>query len=195
MKADVPFFASSKTVEHYTPRYIWERAVRTMGAIDVDPAADPGHQIPASTHYTKAENGLKHEWKGRVWLNPPFGQDVIIWFEKLEIEYSSGNVTEAVVLWKAAVETEAFRTLAGITSLVAYPHARINFIPGSGGQHGGKGSNFSPTLFYIGKNCDRFIEAYSDISDIWQPVRLSVKQKKKGQTTISAAAGNEEVPA
>src|SRR5208337_3206178 len=55
MKGDLPFFASSKTVEHYTPRYIWERAVRTMGAIDVDPAADPGHQIPAATHYTKAE--------------------------------------------------------------------------------------------------------------------------------------------
>jgi len=193
MKGDPPFFASSKTVEHYTPRYIWERAVRTMGAFDVDPAADPGHNIPAAAHYTKKENGLKHVWTGRVWLNPPFGQDVIVWFEHLARDYSSGNVTEAVVLWKAAVETEAFRTLAGITALVAYPHARINFIPGSGGQHGGKGSNFSPALFYIGKNGDRFIESYSDISDIWKPVFLSVKEKRKGQTTIPAAAGGEVI--
>lgn len=188
---EVPFFASSKTVEHYTPRYIWERAIRCMGAIDVDPAADPGHAIPAAVHYTKEENGLKHEWTGRVWLNPPFGQDVIIWFEHLERDFSSGSITEAIVLWKAAVETEAFRNLAGITSLVSFPHARIEFIPGSGGQHRGKGSNFSPCLFYIGNNPESFIEAYSDISDIWKPVLLSAKQKQKGQTTIPAAAGSE----
>jgi len=31
MKTNPPFFASSKTVEHYTPRYIWERAIKQIG--------------------------------------------------------------------------------------------------------------------------------------------------------------------
>lgn len=77
-----PYFASSESVEHYTPRYIWERAIRCMGAIDCDPAADPGHGIPAAVHYTKKENGLIHPWKERVWLNPPFGELIPKFFGK-----------------------------------------------------------------------------------------------------------------
>lgn len=56
---------SSASVEHYTPAYIWKRAILTMGAIDLDPASDPGHNIPAALHYTREDNGLSRPWSGQ----------------------------------------------------------------------------------------------------------------------------------
>lgn len=168
-----PYFASSQSVEHYTPRYIWERAIRCMGAIDCDPAADPGRHIPAAVHYTKKENGLIHPWGRRVWMNPPFGDLIPEFFGKLERELEAGRSEEAIILWKAATETEAWQQITKIAALVAFPHHRIEFLGGT--TKGGKGSNFSPVLIYIGKNPDNFTHAFSDIADIWMPVVQSQK--------------------
>ena len=166
------YYASSESVEHYTPRYIWERAILCMGAIDCDPAADIGKHIPAAVHFTKHQDGLSKRWTGRTWLNPPFGADIGNWFIHLEREYLAGRVTEAVVLWKAATETRAFRVLTRLSDTIAFPHKRIEFLPGSV-RAGGKGSNFSPVLFYVGDNPARFASAYGDIADIWKLQRLN----------------------
>jgi len=107
---------SSATVEHYTPRYIWERAVETMGGIDLDPASD-GHTVPATRHYTRDDDGLARPWGGRVWLNPPFGNGVVRWFQTLVDAYQAGAVTEAVVLWKAATETKGWYVLTSAASV------------------------------------------------------------------------------
>jgi hypothetical protein len=168
-----PYFASSISVEHYTPRYIWARAIRCMGAIDCDPSADPGRHIPAAVHYTKKENGLIHEWGRRVWMNPPFGDLIPEFFGKLEKEIEAGRTEEAIILWKAATETDAWRQITAVAVLIAFPHHRIEFMGGT--VKGEKGSNFSPALFYIGPNPEKFIEAFSDISDIWKPIKQSRK--------------------
>lgn len=177
-----PYFASSESVEHYTPRYIWDRAIRCMGAIDCDPAADPGHGIPAAIHFTKKENGLIQPWGKRVWLNPPFGELIPKYFEKLEREIETGRTTEAIILWKSATETDAWRTITRIAELIAFPHHRIEFLGGT--TKGGKGSNFSPALFYIGSNPEKFIEAFSDIADIWKPLQRADKKIKPGQLRL-----------
>jgi site-specific DNA-methyltransferase (adenine-specific) len=33
-------------------------------------------------YFTKKENGLKQKWKGNVWMNPPYGREIIKWVEK-----------------------------------------------------------------------------------------------------------------
>lgn len=154
---------SSASVEHYTPAYIWKRAILTMGAIDLDPASDPGHNIPAALHYTREDNGLSRPWSGRVWLNPPFGRDVISWFLKLSGELDRGSVSEAVVLWKAATETAAWGILVRRACRVCLPYSRIAF-EGPGSR---SGSTFSPALFYFGDRPGRFAAAYGSIGDIW----------------------------
>jgi len=173
MTGKEPYFASSISVEHYTPRYIWERAIRCLDKIDTDPASDPGRHIPAAEHFTKKENGLIQKWGRRVWMNPPFGDLVLDFFKKLEKEIRDGRTEEAVILWKSATETEAWKLITSMACLVAFPHHRIEFLGGT--IKGGKGSNFSPALFYIGPHPEKFIEAFSDISDIYQPVIQSVK--------------------
>ena len=58
-----------------TPRKYLDAARAVMGEIDLDPAssAEANETVRAIQFYTENENGLGQPWKGRVWLNPPFG--------------------------------------------------------------------------------------------------------------------------
>lgn len=92
---------SSKHVEHYTPIDVITAARSLMGGIDLDPAscADANSYIEATRFISKEENGLACQWSGSVWLNPPGGRgQAKKWFQKLESEYFSGRVTEALFL-------------------------------------------------------------------------------------------------
>ncbi len=170
------FFALSNNVEHYTPRKIWEPAIRVMGEIDCDPASDLNKNVPARVHYTTKENGLIQPWRGRVWLNPPFGRDVWKWFDKLRGEYLSGNTQEAIVLWKTASETRGWRILTEICDTICLPRRRIFFI----NKHfKGDGSTFSPALFYIGIDPSRFCIEYEKIGEIWKHQKTSIDQEVK----------------
>jgi hypothetical protein len=57
--------------EWYTPPEIFE-ALRLQ--FDLDPCS-PGksHWVPAKNVFTKKDNGLTREWRGLVFMNPPFG--------------------------------------------------------------------------------------------------------------------------
>ena len=61
--------AIGKTDEWYTPRYIFD----ALGChFDMDVAASPGGcHVPAL--YYERHNGLGSQWRGFVWMNPPFG--------------------------------------------------------------------------------------------------------------------------
>lgn len=49
--------------------------VESLGAFDLDPCAPIVRPWPtAARHYTIADDGLRQEWSGRIWLNPPYSQ-------------------------------------------------------------------------------------------------------------------------
>jgi hypothetical protein len=55
--------------------------------------------VRAKRFYSIADDGLKQEWAGRVWLNPPFSHPLNIHFvNKLIAEVASGRVSEAILL-------------------------------------------------------------------------------------------------
>ena len=55
----------------YTPPAIFD----ALGIqFDLDPCSPgPGHWVPASRIYTKEDDGLARDWRGLVFMNPPFG--------------------------------------------------------------------------------------------------------------------------
>jgi hypothetical protein len=66
---------SSESVEHFTPRAIVDAAREVMEVIELDPATcvEANRMIRARAIYTKKENGLAQQWRGRTLLNPPGG--------------------------------------------------------------------------------------------------------------------------
>jgi ParB family chromosome partitioning protein len=161
-----PALLSHESTEHYTPQYILDAAIACMSAIDPDPCSNSQEipNVPAVRHYTTQDNGLVQPWEGRVFLNPPFGHDVEWRFSKLYQERAAGLTMEAIVLWKSATETAAWKTLTAISYRVCFPMARIRFAWPAGEER--TGPTFSPALFHVGSRAKRFEEAFARIGEV-----------------------------
>jgi ParB family chromosome partitioning protein len=120
--------------EWYTPKEYVDAARSVMGGIDCDPASSDfaNATVGAETYYTIETNGLAQEWRGRVWMNPPYAQPYMAQFcETLASQYGK-TVTEACVLVNNATETGWFHTLLDIADAVCFLRGRIRFLDAEG---------------------------------------------------------------
>ena len=77
--------------------------IQALGPFDLDPCAPVTRPWQtAATHYTKRDDGLSRPWYGRVWLNPPYGNQTFQWLEKLSHHLSG------LALIFARTETRGF---------------------------------------------------------------------------------------
>ena len=90
-----------------------EAVVACLGTIDLDPCsnAEGKPNVPARKHYTAADDGLSKQWRGRVYMNPPYGDEIDAWVAKLCEEHQAGRVPEAIALVPARTDTEWFARL------------------------------------------------------------------------------------
>lgn len=94
---------SSATPEHGSPPDIIEAARRVLGGIDLDPASSAvfNEFVKAERFYTKEDDGLSQPWSGRVFLNPPSGDNgklVKAFWERLTDEYFRREVESAIYI-------------------------------------------------------------------------------------------------
>jgi phage N-6-adenine-methyltransferase len=114
--------------EWYTPPKYIELVRRVLGEIDLDPASSEAAQqiVNASQYFTAAENGLRREWRGRIWLNPPYSQPLISEFvSKLIEERSADRVSSAIMLTNNYTDTSWFHNaleIADAMCLTRRPH-------------------------------------------------------------------------
>ena len=118
--------ARMKNDEWLTPLNI----LGVLGSFDLDPCAPIVRPwATAAQHFTIKDNGLEKQWHGRVWLNPPFGNEWPKWVEKLA-DHRNG-----IALLAARTETEAFFRLVwnradSICFLRSRPHfCYVNGVP------------------------------------------------------------------
>lgn len=77
--------------------------IRALGHFDLDPCAPVVRPWEmASNHFTALDDGLKREWHGRVWCNPPYGREAAPWLARCA---DHGN---AIALIFARTETAMF---------------------------------------------------------------------------------------
>lgn len=88
-----------KTDVWLTPPYI----IDALGEFDMDPCSPTNRPWDtAKKHYTIFDDGLIQPWKGRIWMNPPYGKHTKRWMKKL------AHHNNGIALIFARTETEAF---------------------------------------------------------------------------------------
>ena len=150
---------SSETPEWYTPPEIIERTQKAIGNIDLDPCSPEEQSIPATHVFTKEQDGLRFDWYGKVYMNPPYGREISAWVEKLVSEYESGRTKEAIALVPARVDTDWFRLFRNCA--ICFIDGRLKF---SGAENS---APFPSAAAYLGKNIARFAKSFGDMGDVW----------------------------
>jgi len=160
---------SSESNEWFTPAQYVEAARRVMGGFDTDPATSPAanQTIKATATHTRQDDGLRHQWHGRVWLNPPYGGLSGPFIAKLVEEYEAGRVTEAVILVNAnSTETKWFAPMWQHT--LCFTDHRIDFISPTGAKNG---STHGSVFIYLGPNADKFCQEFDQFGYIVRQVK------------------------
>lgn len=128
--------AQQTTVEWLTPPIL----VKMLGEFDLDPCSPENPPFThAKVNYTVQDNGLKKDWFGRVYMNPPYGKGMEAWLEKLK---NHGN---GIALIFARTETKTFfHHVWDDADALLFVKGRIKFFNLEGKQVGTPGS---PSVF------------------------------------------------
>ena len=116
---------------HHRPRGLFDvwltdrQVLSALGEFDLDPCAapEPRPWSTAREHIALPENGLEREWRGRVWLNPPYHRDLIGgWLEKM------AQHRKGISFLFARTETQAWqRWIWPFAEGVLFAEGRFNF--------------------------------------------------------------------
>lgn len=149
--------------EYPTPDHVLERVYKAFGGVpDLDPCSEGGFppNVRASHHYTRDHDGLKQEWFGKVFVNPPYTKDMLPqWTPKLLKEFNEGRVTEAIYLVPAYTAERWFQLLREFPR--GFFRKRLKF-KGQPTQ-----ARFSSVIFYLGHNASAFGTAFHDLCDFY----------------------------
>jgi len=72
---------SSKNHAWATPRALFDSLNAEFGPFELDPCASV-ENAKCERFFTKEQDGLKQEWAGKVFMNPPYGREIGAWVKK-----------------------------------------------------------------------------------------------------------------
>lgn len=154
------------TNEWYTPLKYLDAARNVLGEFDVDPASNnlANQDVQAKRFYTEEENGLLHDWPGKVWLNPPYKGKAEAFINHLIAQYNKGSTTEAILLINSnSTDTGWFQPLWDYT--LCFTNHRINFINSANNEEV-SGSTHGSIFVYFGQQKQKFIDNFKQFGAI-----------------------------
>ena len=149
--------------EWYTPDEYIELAWDVLGEIDLDPASCEfaNRTIQAKQYFTVEQDGLRQDWRGRVWMNPPYSAELVQQFSaKFSAEYEKGNIEEGIVLVNNATETNWFIGLVKNAKAVCFPKGRIRY---TSKNRESMAPLQGQAFLYFGNNADKFIDTFKTV--------------------------------
>lgn len=121
--------------------------IEALGPFDLDPCSPVDRPYPtAAKHFTVIDNGLWQKWEGRIWLNPPYGQQTGVWLQRLA-EHGNG-----IALIFARTETTMFHNFGwDAADAMLFLRGRLNFhLPD--GKRADKNAGGPSVLIAYGQN-------------------------------------------
>jgi phage N-6-adenine-methyltransferase len=115
---------SSKTDVWETPISVFNRIERRFGPFDIDVCALPSN-AKCGRYFTPDQDGLKQQWNGRCWCNPPYGRTIGKWIRKAW--ESSVDGSTVVMLIPARVDTTWWHDYVARYATVEFIRGRIRF--------------------------------------------------------------------
>lgn len=147
--------------DFYTPVGIIEAARSAMGDIDLDAAshwrANQKHKIKTYFHLSRSAHDNK--WQGRVWLNPPYGNNAP-WFEDIIKYWDSRDITQLCMLSPMWVfTTQLAKPIIDRSSAMIL----LSPTPPFWGHPKGKtGTNHPHAIIYLGNRTTEFHIAFAE---------------------------------
>ena len=111
---------SSKTDLWETPQDFFDK-YDAIYHFETDVCALP-ENAKCKRFFTPEMDGLKQEWTGVCWMNPPYGRQIGKWVRKA-YEYARDNLATVVCLLPARTDTRWFHDYI-------LPHAEVRFVKG-----------------------------------------------------------------
>lgn len=155
--------------EWFTPVDYIKLAREVLGPIDLDPAthAQAQNVIRAEQFFTKADDGLAHEWHGVVWLNPPYAQPLIAQFvSKMCAERKAGRVVAAIMLTHNYTDTAWFHEAASIADAICFTRGRVKFYEPDGDV---AAPTQGQAFFYFGDDARLFAACFKSVGFVVVP--------------------------
>lgn len=86
---------SSKNVVWETPQGFFEK-YNAIFNFDIDVCALP-ENAKCVRYFTPEIDGLKQDWKGTCWMNPPYGREIYHWMKKAYESHLNGATVVCLV--------------------------------------------------------------------------------------------------
>ena len=178
-RATKRYYDPGDTSEWYTPGEYIEAARAAMGGIDLDPAscAYANKTVQAATYFDRAADGLRRQWHGRVWLNPPYSADggkgkgfAAKWAAKLLAEYEAGRIEQAVLLVNLGAAYQPSGQAIARVGAACMVGKRIKFISGATGLPEAS-PNQGNMFFYLGERRRQFAAEFERFGVVLEAVR------------------------
>lgn len=133
-----------------TPQEFYTGLVETFGTFDLDPCCTH-ENAKTKRHFTQEEDGLVQTWTGRVFANPPFGNELTKWVTKA---YQSSKETGAFVVMLVPMrpDTQWFHRVAWRASQMWIVEGRVAYNKDT--VDGQRGSPAFPSMVVVFDPCD-----------------------------------------
>lgn len=81
--------ADGRTDVWATPQDLFNK-LNTVFSFDLDVCALP-ENAKCERYFTPEADGLKQEWRGTCWMNPPYGREISDWIQKAVLATKKRN--------------------------------------------------------------------------------------------------------
>ena len=147
-KPDRAYILKAQKTDWETPHWLFDELWDEFDGFDLDPTCQAEDYtanrilkaggmicIPTDAEYDKNEwwsqiyrDGLVLPWQGKVWLNPPYGDEEVDWIAKAYNETQSGNADTVVALLPVRTDTKRWHKYIHGKAEIRFLKGRLRFV-------------------------------------------------------------------